>query len=354
MELNTFLFSFAATYPILLYLIRSSTLASLFFPMLFYLLAPLFLIRWMWINPNCKFKIWLFKVVCTGIYSLNLFILGFWPIVELGYYFRYALLLAFVISAVKSYVDLRNNIAKEKSKSLEHSSKRAWHLISYIPFLTILSLMSWEIAAALKGTKNPGNSIELEFPLKKGSYYVVQGGNHSCINHHHSISGQRYALDIIKLDYLGLRANSLLPDKLSYYHIFNEDVYSPCSGFILKVINSCNDQSPGKMDPSNPAGNYVAIQMEGTDKIVVLAHLLRHSVQVQEGDLIQKGKLLGKVGNSGNTSEPHLHIHCVSLNNKDDLFFEGESVPLTFQNEFLVRNSVFISKISNEYLKKSE
>lgn len=55
------------------------------------------------------------------------------------------------------------------------------------------------------------------------------------------------------------------------------------------------------------------------------------SIVVKEGDEIKTGQALGKVGNSGNTSEPHLHIHAEK---------DGLGVPITFNNRFLVRNSV--------------
>ena len=55
------------------------------------------------------------------------------------------------------------------------------------------------------------------------------------------------------------------------------------------------------------------------------------SVVVAQGDKVTTGQILGKVGNSGNTSEPHLHIHAEK---------DGKGVPITFNDRFLVRNSL--------------
>jgi murein DD-endopeptidase MepM/ murein hydrolase activator NlpD len=55
------------------------------------------------------------------------------------------------------------------------------------------------------------------------------------------------------------------------------------------------------------------------------------SVAVAEGDVVREGQLLGTVGNSGNTSEPHLHIHAEK---------DGEGVPIRFGGRFLVRNNL--------------
>lgn len=87
-------------------------------------------------------------------------------------------------------------------------------------------------------------------------------------------------------------------------------------------------------DPQNPAGNHV--ELETADGVrIFLAHMLKGSVRVSTGDRVRRGDPLGKVGNSGNTSEPHLHIHAVRGGRG---LFEGKGVPLTFGGRFLVRN----------------
>ncbi|PSF08122.1 M23 family metallopeptidase [Marinobacter halophilus] len=56
------------------------------------------------------------------------------------------------------------------------------------------------------------------------------------------------------------------------------------------------------------AGNYVAINCGGV--FAILAHLRQGSIAVATGDRITTGDLLGQMGNSGNSSEPHLHLHA--------------------------------------------
>ncbi|MGB3306700.1 MAG: M23 family metallopeptidase [Thermomicrobiales bacterium] len=58
----------------------------------------------------------------------------------------------------------------------------------------------------------------------------------------------------------------------------------------------------------HPAGNHVVLQT-ADGEFVFLAHMQKGSVRVSEGDTVRSGDLLGLVGNSGNTSKPHLHIH---------------------------------------------
>lgn len=57
-------------------------------------------------------------------------------------------------------------------------------------------------------------------------------------------------------------------------------------------------------------GNHVVLDL-GDGVFAVFAHLRRGSVQVRSGDRVQAGDQLGECGNSGNTSEPHLHFHLM-------------------------------------------
>lgn len=340
--LNNFLFAFSATYPVLFYCIQSQQADNFFLIFLIYILIPLFFITRLWTSRPKNVKIWLLQTTASGIYTFNLFLIGFWPFFGFGYFSRYFLLGAFSIAVIKSFFSMQRKALKE-----ETNPKQANIIMRSIVTLTcfgLLSVMSWEIILALKGSINPGKSIELDFPLKNGSYYILHGGNNSTINAHSFVSAQKYALDIVQLNKFGLRTKSLLPVELSDYNIFETNVYSPCSGTILKVVNSIKDQPPAEMDPANPAGNYIVIKEDNTDRAIILAHLLNSSVKGEEGDAILKGQLIGKVGNTGNTSEPHLHIHCILLDGTEDFLFNAQAVPLTFKNKFLVRNSVFISK----------
>ncbi|HYO97165.1 MAG TPA: M23 family metallopeptidase, partial [Polyangiaceae bacterium] len=85
------------------------------------------------------------------------------------------------------------------------------------------------------------------------------------------------------------------------------------------------------------AGNHVELRCGAYH--VVLAHLQRGSVAGEVGARVNVGARLGVVGNSGNTSEPHLHIHAVSARaaDREQWLWKGSGVPLTFGGRFLVR-----------------
>ena len=83
---------------------------------------------------------------------------------------------------------------------------------------------------------------------------------------------------------------------------------------------------------ANPAGNYVALRLAETDTYLVIAHLKQGSVAVKVGDVVTEGQLLGQCGNSGNTSEPHIHIHHQRQNPAEMGVNMAEGLPLYFRD----------------------
>jgi murein DD-endopeptidase MepM/ murein hydrolase activator NlpD len=90
---------------------------------------------------------------------------------------------------------------------------------------------------------------------------------------------------------------------------------------VLRAADAYPDQIPFQPWPGPAAGNHVRIGT-GTEE-VLLAHLRPGSVQVARGDLVRRGQVIGQVGNSGNSTEPHLHIHAERNGTGLRLRFEG-------------------------------
>lgn len=193
-------------------------------------------------------------------------------------------------------------------------------------------------AVAIFGSRFQTEAAKLSFPLESGTYQVAQGGNTILLNAHQSSEAQALALDIVELNTLGARANGLYPKRLNAYEIFGAKVISPCDGTVLKAQQGLPDLIPPERDRQHLAGNHVVIHCDGVK--VLLAHLQRGSIVVNEGDSLREGEAIGRVGNSGNTTEPHLHIHAVE--DESGPVLEGKPVPIYFLDRFPVRNDVFV------------
>jgi hypothetical protein len=202
------------------------------------------------------------------------------------------------------------------------------------------------LAWALSGYLPPGvPAVRLAFPLKNGEFYVVNGGYSILINPHmktlereplRAYRGQSYALDIVKLNRYGFRAQGAWPQDLAGYEIFGEPLYAPCDGEVLFTENRLPDRVPPEHDRQNPAGNFVYLECGASG--VLLAHLMQSSVAVAPGDRVREGQQIGRVGNSGYSTEPHLHIHAQRGGGGADLL-AADPLPLQVAGRTLVRNS---------------
>lgn len=180
--------------------------------------------------------------------------------------------------------------------------------------------------------------VALDFPLSNGTFYVVQGGASYLLNYHRVSASQKFALDITKLGPGARRAAGLLPGDPSAYFVYGSDVSAPCSGRVRYAVDGLADSSIPSEDVPDPAGNHVAIDCAAQRVTVVLAHLRKGSLRVHTGDGIEAGQVIACVGQSGHSSEPHLHIHAVR--DGDETGRRGFAVPVTFGGRFLIKNDV--------------
>lgn len=153
---------------------------------------------------------------------------------------------------------------------------------------------------------------------------------HPVARHHYRSSEQRFALDIVALRRSGARARGLLPRNVNAYACYGAVVRSPARGTVARVADGEPDQVPGEVRPCLPTGNYVVVDTGA--ELVYLCHLQQGSIRVSPGDQVGPGDELGLVGNSGRSTEPHLHIHAQSKDEPQGrlLDFEGvASQPVT-------------------------
>ncbi|MCH1627870.1 M23 family metallopeptidase [Fredinandcohnia quinoae] len=296
-------------------------LSALFQIVFIQLVMPIvFLLALLYEKDNSKFE-WIFKMLATVMIIGWVFQTGRWDWVS--YYIRYILILLFFICLYFSWKNV-----KELPLYIKQTRKQKINMSIYAFLLIVFGFFN---GSALTGYSTQQQEIELAFPLKDGTYYVGQGGSHTQLNYHNAYEPQQFAMDIVKLNKFSVRATGFYPKELEKYAIYGDMLYSPCEGEVLKSRNHLPDMTPPEMDEDHPEGNYVAISCDDKNAVVYIAHMQQGSVKVVEGDSVKKLEPIGLVGNSGNTSEPHLHIHAE---------INGVGIPIQFNGEFFIRNNL--------------
>lgn len=286
--------------------------------------APFYLLHALWQKRDEEPFQWLVATLYTGAFLLFLFLVGPWDWVSYAWRYVWG-------GAYLAVVGL--SVRRVWSKPFRFQGGwQVWSDLAALAFFLALVLV------ALWGGTYSGEPVELAFPLAGGRYAVGQGGNNFLINAHQSSEPQRYALDIVALNGLLTRASGLYPSAVERYAIFGRTVVSPCDGVVTKTVDGLPDEPlPGK-DRQPAAGNHVIIACHGVN--VILAHLQEGSLVVRVGDVVETGQPLGRVGNSGNSTEPHLHIHAVREAAPGSA--DGEPVPILFNGRFPVRNTIVV------------
>lgn len=286
-------------------------------------LLPAFFLLWLWLPRPPDRLGWIMRVLYGASYFAFIAIIGRWDFLST----TLAILLpvAYAACAALSYQRLRG-----RAWNRSPSTMRA-HGFTAAMAVFFLALT----ARALSGYGYQDSAVELAFPFAAGHYYIGQGGSAKAINNHHADQSQRFALDIVALNGFGARADGLMPKELSDYEIFDREVKSPCTGVAISIHDGVDDNRIFETNTEQPAGNHVILAC-GTARIL-LAHFRKGSIAVAAGSIVNEGETLGRVGNSGNSTEPHLHMHAYLGGTLD--YNAGQGVPMTFDGRFLVRGS---------------
>lgn len=124
---------------------------------------------------------------------------------------------------------------------------------------------------------------------------------------------QRFAIDWERLDEQH-RIFEGDPLEVRSYFAYGAPVLAVAEGRVLRVIDGLPDQAPGELPEgvtlAEADGNHVVLDL-GDGVYALYAHLIPGSITVAEGDRVYRGQMLARVGNSGNTSAPHLHFHMM-------------------------------------------
>jgi hypothetical protein len=214
--------------------------------------------------------------------------------------------------------------------------------------LCLLVIGAWFGMQALAGRALPaGPVVDITNPLGPGRYLVGHGGSNPLVNGHTRTldatverflpwRGQSYAVDFFGLGAWGFRAKGWRPADPQHYAIFGARLHAPCNGQVIAAEGTMPDFRVPQEDSVNRLGNHVILRCEDAD--IVLAHMRQGSLRVAPGDTVTVGDLLGEVGNSGASTEPHLHIHAQRPAQEGEPSISGDPLPLRIDGRHLVRN----------------
>jgi murein DD-endopeptidase len=129
---------------------------------------------------------------------------------------------------------------------------------------------------------------------------------------------QRFAIDWVELNTDGTTHTGDAADNKNY-RAYGAEIHSVADGIVTETKDGIPQNSPGANSRAVPitletiGGNHVIVDI-GEGRFAFYAHMQPGSLRVRVGDKVKRGDVLGLVGNSGNSTEPHLHFHICNAN----------------------------------------
>lgn len=161
-----------------------------------------------------------------------------------------------------------------------------------------------------------------------GEWLTVNGGLDKETSHSWRICNQRYAYDFyIEQDGKSYRFDG---KTVSDYYCYGEAVLAPADGIVVDIKDGFEDtpiSENGEIQclASDIRGNYIVIY-HGKKEYTTIAHLKKESILIKVGDRVSQGQRIARCGNSGNTSEPHIHFQL----QQGKSFLFSASLPIYF------------------------
>ncbi len=143
---------------------------------------------------------------------------------------------------------------------------------------------------------------------------------------------QRYAIDWIQICPNGREEKGGLKDN-QHWNAFGHEVLAPIDGIVTQVHDGVKENTPPGLPPLPPfediSGNHVILKFHQNkqDYYLMYAHMQPGSIRVKKGDEVKEGQVLGLLGNTGNSSQPHLHMQVMDANSP----LQAEGIPFVFK-----------------------
>lgn len=200
-----------------------------------------------------------------------------------------------------------------------------------------------EVAAAVVDVSHT-SPIIISSPLRGDNWWTPNGPANDSIHRRTIIAlgptiaiPERYAVDWVKL---GPDGNSFHGDSKENrnYYAYRSEIHAVGDGRVVSVLDGVPENVPNSptmavtITLANIAGNSV-IEDLGGGRYALYAHMIPGTVRVKPGDRVKDGQVLGLLGNSGNSTEPHLHFQI----SDSPMALGGEGLPFLL-NRFTRRD----------------
>jgi murein DD-endopeptidase len=163
-------------------------------------------------------------------------------------------------------------------------------------------------------------AVAISSPLR-GDHWLAANGPSNISGHRralipidgHAAIAQRFAIDWVRLRDDGKTFQGDEKDNKNYYAYVSEAL-AVADGVVTEIKDGIPQNIPGENSRAVPitletvGGNHVILDIGG-GHYAFYAHLQPGSLRVKLGDKVRRGQVVGLVGNSGNSTEPHLHFH---------------------------------------------
>ena len=234
-----------------------------------------------------------------------------------------ALMLAGLVLGPLSLLVLVVHAIRKRRFSRPMWAVLALGLVALWPGLWNVGLLTITFPYSLEDSR-PSATVRLPSNVR---LRVGWGGDRLATNYHASTPDQRWAYDLL------VEPAAHGSDDLEDYGCYGTIVVAPVTARVHMTTDGAPDHTPGQ--PSNdlehPTGNAVVLRLE-TGTYLLIAHLKPGSIQVEAGDAVDEGDPIGACGNSGNTSEPHIHIHHQRQDPRRFPLNFAEGLPLYFRD----------------------
>ncbi|XAS68697.1 M23 family metallopeptidase [Micrococcaceae bacterium Sec5.7] len=175
----------------------------------------------------------------------------------------------------------------------------------------------------------PADAVVLDFPFR-GSWLVQNSPARRVPSHGTSLFGTSHAIDFVAINDQGRSAprtwrSLVASEPPELFEGFGQPILAPVSGTVVLTHDDEQDHEArrsqltllpymlgqaerAKEGVTGLAGNHVVIAIRPAGPFVLLAHLRHGTVRVRPGQHVQAGDRVADCGNTGNSTEPHIHV----------------------------------------------